>query len=176
MVVSYIESHGDFFSGFLAEANVSSNPYNADTEAPGVKDARIDSITDPEIQLLARWTRYLDRLSNGAWGDNLCIAAIADMFSVTINVCTANNQRCNFLAVNPQNGNSLLVVNIGLVMQWHYVGLDVVHVATPKVNEPSNSLESCVDPPDVSCGQHWTCHAVALCWTRCSTRSNTQSK
>ena len=35
-------------------------------------------------------------------------------------------------------------------MQWHYVGLDVVHVATPKVNEPSNSLESCVDPPDVS--------------------------
>ena len=163
MVVSYMESHGDFFSGFLAEANVSSNPYNADTEAPGVEDARIDSITDPEVQLLARWTRYLDRLSNGAWGDNLCIAAIADMFSVTINVYTANEQRCNFLAVNPQNGNSLLVLNIGLVMQWHYVGLDVVHVASPKVNEPSNSLESCVDPPSCTAQSSTSSNIIESC-------------
>ncbi len=127
LVTSYLESHGDYFSGFLAESQPSTNPYNADTEAPGVEDANISTITDPQLQLVARWTRYLDRLRKGAWGDNLCIAAIADMFLVTINVYAANEHSCNVVTVNPQNGSSVLLVNIGLVMQWHFLGLDVVH-------------------------------------------------
>ncbi len=32
IIASYIESHGDFFSGFLAEAHTNTNPFNADTD------------------------------------------------------------------------------------------------------------------------------------------------
>ena len=42
---------------------------------------------------------------------NLCIAAIADIFSVTINMYAANEQRCNALTVKPQNGSTLFEVN-----------------------------------------------------------------
>ncbi len=54
------------------------------------------------------------------------------MFSVTVNVYTANGQRCNLITVSPQNGDSLFVVNIGLLLQWHFCGLDALPVATPK--------------------------------------------
>ena len=146
MVASYMENHSDHFSSFLAGSQPSSNPYDNDTEAPTIEDSFIDSIADPNLQLLARWTRYLERLRHGAWGDNLCIAAIADIFSVTINVYAANEQRCNVLTVKPQNGSTLFEVNIGLILQWHFVGLDVV----PKLNEPTISLGSSATTQGIS--------------------------
>ena len=104
MTASYLETHGDIYSQFIAESRASSNPFNADTEAPDDEDAQIDQIADPHVQLLARWTRYLHRLRNGAWGDNLCIAAMANMFSVTVNVYSATDCRCTVTVVTPSEG------------------------------------------------------------------------
>ena len=70
MVASYTENHSDHFSSFLAGSQPN------DTEAPTIEDSFIDSIADPDVQLLARWTRYLERLRHGAWGDNLCITYV----------------------------------------------------------------------------------------------------
>ena len=50
----------------------------------------------------------------------------SSIFSVTINMYAANEQRCNALTVKPQNGSTLFEVNIGLLLQWHFVGLYVV--------------------------------------------------
>ena len=55
MVASYMENHSDHFSSFLAGSQPSSNPYDNDTEAPTIEDSFIDSIADPNLQLLARW-------------------------------------------------------------------------------------------------------------------------
>ncbi len=52
VVASYIENRSDRFSSFLAGSQPSSNPYDNDTEVPSVEDTCIDSMTDPDLQLL----------------------------------------------------------------------------------------------------------------------------
>ena len=49
---------------------------------------------------------------------------MANMFSVTINVFTATDCGRTVNAVPPIDDNSMFDVNIGLIMQNHYVGLD----------------------------------------------------
>ena len=67
------------YSEFVPEAIACDNVCNADTEAPSAKDARIAAIADPTLQAQRRWERYLLRLSDGAWSDNIAIQAIGDI-------------------------------------------------------------------------------------------------
>jgi hypothetical protein len=103
---------------------VSSNDgYNADTEPP---DEYIASIVDPEEQAQHRWEKYLERLLNGAWGDNIALQGISNMLEITIEVTQVTNNYDTVTTISPACGNSNCTVNVGLIMQYHYVGLDPI--------------------------------------------------
>ena len=68
-----------------------------------------------------RWDKYLRRLRQGAWGDNLTIQAIADMLSVKINVLSSDHP---VASATPSNSNATCEMSVGLIKQYHYVGLD----------------------------------------------------
>ena len=68
------------------------------------------------------------------------------MFSVTVNVYTAIQTGCTVNPITPIKGNSLFDVNIGLIMQWHFVGLDKVNTDTLEVPQCSHPRHPC-DPP-----------------------------
>ena len=77
-------------------------------------------------------------------GRSPCVAAMADMFSVIINMFTATGRGCAVNSVIPLDDNSISEVNIGLIMQNHYVGLDRINIVdgsqsdTPHGCQPSS--------------------------------------
>ena len=52
------------------------------------------------------------------------IAALANMFHVTINVVHARQRDCTVSITPPFDSQSNCELNLGLVMQYHFVGLD----------------------------------------------------
>ena len=68
-----------------------------------------------------RWQRYIHRLRNGAWGDH-----ITDEFRVAINVLSS--ERFNMIRIVLNSDNVEHEVYIGLLLQYHYVGLDKLTV------------------------------------------------
>ena len=54
------------------------------------------------------------RLSQGAWGDSICIAAICNLFDVTIEAMCANTVGTAIVANDPISGVSEHVLTIGL--------------------------------------------------------------
>ena len=101
----------------VAQDDDSNDDYNADTEPQTQEDKHIDSIADPELQ------KYLRCLKQGAWGDNIAMQAISDMLSVTINVLSSHYP---VYSVTPRNHCADNEVFVGLIMQYHYVGLDKI--------------------------------------------------
>ena len=83
----------------------------ADTESPTAEDEYINSVSDPELQTQLRWAKYLRRLRQGAWGDNLTIQAIADMLSVKINVLSSDYPAAS---VTPSNSSDRYLVLLWL--------------------------------------------------------------
>ena len=65
------------------------------------------------------------------------------MFSVTINVFTATGRGCAVNAVTLLDDNSIFEVNIGLIMQNHYVGLDRINI----VDDSQSHTPTVVDLP-----------------------------
>lgn len=53
------------------------------------------------------------------------------MFNIPIYVFDATNQTCNLITNTPSNSESTYEVHIGLIMQYHFVGLDKMIVLTP---------------------------------------------
>ena len=143
ITAAYLEGHSDFYSHFLGESILSSNPMNADTEAPDDDDAQVSLIPDPHERSQARWLKYINRIRHGAWGDNLCIAALAN---VSVNVYTATQTGCTVNPITPIEGNSLFDINIGLVLQWHFVGLDKMIFQLPVMpcDLPQSELQTLI--------------------------------
>ena len=75
MLVSYFEDNsyinGTHYRDFLSQPVPSIDPYNADSEAPTNEDAYIATVSDPNTQAQLCWIKYLERLSNGSWGDHI---------------------------------------------------------------------------------------------------------
>ena len=94
--------------------------YNADTEPPTDEDEYINNVADPELQTQLRWAKYLRRLRQGAWGDNLTIQAVADMFSLKINVLCSDHPAAS---ATTGDSNATCEMSVGLIKQYHYVGL-----------------------------------------------------
>ena len=118
--------------------------YNADTEPPTQEDKYIDSIADPKLQTKLRWERYLRCLRNGAWGDHIAMQAISDMLSVTINA---------MYSVTPSNHCAVNEVIVGLIMQYHYVGLDKTPVQPVQLEPGADNHtvpEQSVQPEPIS--------------------------
>ena len=128
MVVSHLEDHphinGVHYRSFLSALVAANDPRNADTEAPTAVDDYISTIDDPDTRAQLRWLRYLERLHNDAWGDNIAIQGICEMLSVTINVLSMHNP--SIVSVTPSSSASRGNIYLGLVQQYHYVGLDKV--------------------------------------------------
>ena len=111
-----------FYCNFVAQPIASDNAYNADTEAPTDQDAYIDSVQDPEQQMQLRWQKYKYGVRNGAWGDHVTLQAIANEFNVAINVLSSEHSDITHIV--PNSENILHEIYIGLILQYHYVGLD----------------------------------------------------
>ena len=130
MVVRYLSDHADVYSPSVHQPVHSTDEYNADIEPVDEEDAYIESITDPEVQQELRWQKYLRRLRQGAWGDSIAITAIiCNLFNVSISVLCANVAGTNIATNTPMSGCSTHELSIGLIMRFHFVGLDKVGVA-----------------------------------------------
>ena len=84
---------------------------------PDEYDSYIVSVVNPEEQAQLRWVRYLDKL---AWGDHIALQGIC---GITVEVM---HVACNYdtvVTVSPTCGSSS---HVGLVLQYHYVGLDTI--------------------------------------------------
>ena len=119
--VHYLAENSEFFSHFVHQSVASNDGYNADNEALTEEDAYIESVVDPVVQHELRWQKYLRRLSEGAWGDQIALTAICMLFDVKVNGYSASQNGTN---VNTLNDCGKREVNIGLIMQFHFVGLD----------------------------------------------------
>ena len=71
-------------------------------------------------------------LRQGAWGDHITLQAIADMLSVKINVYSSNHP---MFSVTPDVCSAECEVFVGLILQYHYVGLDKLPVCGPSVQQ-----------------------------------------
>ena len=75
-------------------------------------------------------------LRQGAWGDHITMQAIADMLSVKINVLSSNHP---MLSVIPAICSAECEIFIGLILQYHYVGLDKLPVRGASVQQHTQS-------------------------------------
>ncbi|XP_066265422.1 uncharacterized protein [Branchiostoma lanceolatum] len=99
-----------------------------DVEQPEEVDFDIARISDPGERQTAKWNRYVDRLANGAWADNVAIQALADMMDIEIHVLgTLNPDTLTVIhpahSITPQRPT----VTIGLIGQSHYVALHKIN-------------------------------------------------
>ena len=138
MVASYLEEHANLYMPFVVSPIASDNPYNNDTETPDAMDALISSMSDPEISSVLAYERYIERVRSDSWGDHVVIAALASMFHVTINVVHARQHDCTVSITPPVDSQSNCELNLGLVMQYHFVGLDKQEIVVPHDNENPN--------------------------------------
>ena len=91
------------------------------TEPPAAEDEYINSVADPELRTKLRWEKYLTCLRQGAWGDHITLQGIADMLSLKMNVLSSHHP---MFSVAPGNCSAVCEIFVGLIMQYHYVGLD----------------------------------------------------
>ena len=134
MVTNYLDTNAAMYYDYLSQSVVSHDAYSADTEPPTVEDEYINNVADPQLQVQLRWEKYLRCLREGAWGNHITIQGIADMVSVKINVLCSHHP---MLSVTPRNCSANYEVFVGLIMQYHYVGLDRIPVCG------SNFVEQC---------------------------------
>ena len=130
-VADHLESNAALYRDFLSQPISSDDSYNADTEQPTAEDEYINSVADPQVQTELRWHKYLRYLRQGAWGDHITLQAIADMLHVKVNVLSSHYP---MFSVSPGNCSVECEISVGLIMQYHYVGLD-----TNVVGQPDNS-------------------------------------
>ena len=128
MVVDYLSDNSEYYSQSVHQPVANSDEYDADNEALDEEDAYINAIVDPETRRALQWEKYLRRLSQGAWGDSICIAAMCNLFDVSIKVLCANTAGTSIANNDPISGVSRHVLSIGLIMQYHFVALDKLRV------------------------------------------------
>ena len=68
----------------------------------------------------------------------LVIAALANMFHVTINIVHARQRDCTVSITPHVDSQSNCELNLSLVMQYHFVGLDEQEIVMPCDNENPN--------------------------------------
>ncbi len=124
LVAVFLEQHSDMYMPFVTAPIVSDSVLNSDTEIPSAVDARISSVANPDTRSALIFARYVDRVRSGSWRDHVVIAAVANMFHVTVNVVQATQSSCTVSITSPVNAESNFEINLGLIMQYHFVGLD----------------------------------------------------
>ena len=142
MVANHLEANAPLYHDFLCKPVPSEDgSYSADTAQPTPEDQYINSVPDPQLQTQLRWQKYVRCLRQGAWGDHVTLQAIADMLSVKINVLSSNHP---MFSVTPALCSAECEISVGLILQYHYVGLDKLPVCGPSVQQcvQSNTSDS----------------------------------
>ena len=124
-----------FLPGPEAVQQCSSTGIDADPSI--VHDAAIELIPNPDERQHARWRKYLDRLENGAWADNVAVQGISEMLGLNFRVI--NTLTPDYIIdVQPSEGPSPHTVHLGQIEQWHFVALQKL----PAVNETQAEIEA----------------------------------
>ena len=114
---------------------------------------QVDFIVDNVRGVLsaeAKWEIFLENLKDGEWGDHISVQALSNMLKITINILSTIGK--NVVVVSPSDGSNYIhTVNIGLIMENHYVGLDK---CDDEYNTCNSSDQSTVPPVDCNndCG------------------------
>ena len=116
MVVNYLSDNSEYYSQLVHQPVASNDEYDADNEALDDENAYINAIVDPELQRSLRWEKHLRRLSQGAWGDSICIAAMCNLFDVSIKVLCASTTGTSIANNDHISGVNRHVLSIGLIM------------------------------------------------------------
>ena len=91
-------------------------------------------MTDDECDVIEVWENVLDDLNNSEWADNIGVQGLSDMLSIRLNIISSQNNIVTEIV--PTNScESIGTINLGLLGQVHYVGLD-------------KRTEQCVDNDD----------------------------
>ena len=137
-VADHLEANAALYHDFLCQLIPSEDgDYNADTAQPTAEDEYIDSVADPHLQTELRWQKYVRCLRQGAWGDHITMQAIADMLSVKISVLSSNHP---MFSVTPSSCTSECDIFVGLIMQFHYVGLDKLPICGASVQQSAEPI------------------------------------
>ena len=75
-------------------------------------DRYIASLSDPSTESMLSWLRYLEQVISGAWGDHVVVAALANMFNVTINVVHARHGMCTVATTTPMDSEPTCELNL----------------------------------------------------------------
>ena len=107
-VADYLEVHRDLYADFICEALQvqPGNNYNCDTDAPSERDAMIASISDPVLRRLSLFNNYIRGVRSTAWGDHIVIAALCNIFSITINVLAIHTDYQTTTVTTPCSASS----------------------------------------------------------------------
>ena len=95
-------------------------------------DLLISTVADTKERQHLIFDRYLDKLGNRSWGDNVTLQGICDMLNITVKILqvTCNNTVLVTTVLPRNNKATSVTVHIGLVLQYHFVGLDPIHVSS----------------------------------------------
>ena len=143
MVAFHLDSHRDFYVNFVSQPVESSDPLNADNEPLDMEDLEIARISN---SVLRAQKVCITRLKAGAWGDHVCVAAMANMFSATINVFKATDQHRISTPTGrwKHNRSQYWSYNASLLCWASYPAISPAIFVPEGIPEPS--LQPCVPP------------------------------
>ena len=146
MVADFLSEHADFYSTVVHHPVNSNDGMNVDNEPIDDDNVYIESLTDPVVQHELRWLKYLRWLKQGTWGDNIAIAAMCDLFDVITNVFWARQGGTSIVKNTPSVADGKHKLNIGLILQFHFVGLGKLNsAAKAKTSESSDDATAELD-------------------------------
>ena len=91
-----------------------------------------------------KWESYLQQLQDGAWGDHIAIQAISNLLNIQVNILSTISR--SLVMVSPTNGSCLYTVNIGQIMEQHYVGLDVCDMLCNDLCDSNQTSVNSIEP------------------------------
>ncbi len=98
------------------------------------EDAYIESVADPVVQHDLRWQQYLTRLSEGAWGDPITLAAVCQLFNLKLTVFHSYPDGTRVATLHEFSEHE---IKLGLLMKNIFVALDELTVPTLSVSTPT---------------------------------------
>ena len=137
---------GSEYKDFVSARVEQDNAMNADTAQPDERDRAIARLGDPLTEKEMRWILYLDRLEHEKqWGDHIIIKALCERFQVNVNIIATEFP--DMPANCPMSGDASKDINLGLILQYHYVALDkkkTFMIENTMCSETNDRISTCM--------------------------------
>ena len=97
-------------------------------------------MNDEGCNVMEAWEKVLDDLSNDEWADNIAVQALSDMLCVKLNIISSQNTVVT--EVSPSDICECAgTINLGVLEQVHYFGLDKIDNDENETIDNENILE-----------------------------------